>query len=99
MSTNGMDPIRLRQLKAIAENLCTQANRHRDNNNYIVAYALYSRALDVAQEIHTPEHDTDSLVTRIRTCQQAVFEMVRSGEKCLEESPLEKAEKAGRYSS
>ncbi len=32
MSTDGMDPIRLRQLRAIAENLYTQANRHRDNN-------------------------------------------------------------------
>ncbi len=42
MSTGGMDPIRLRQLRAIAENLCTQANSHRDNNNYVVAYALYS---------------------------------------------------------
>ncbi len=45
MRTEGMDPIRLRQLRAIAENLCTQANRHRDNNSYLVAYALYGRAL------------------------------------------------------
>jgi len=97
MSTDGMDPIRLRQLRAIAENLCTQANRHRDNNNYLVAYALYGRALCVAQEIRTPEHDTDSLVTRIRTDQQAVFEMLRrSGQNCLEKSPLEKAQKVGR---
>ena len=96
MSTNGMDPIRLRQLRAIAENLCTQANRHRDNNNYLVAYALYGRALCVAQEIRTPEHDTDSLVSRIRTDQQAVFEMLHSGENCLEKSPLEKTQKVGR---
>ncbi len=96
MSTDGMEPIRLRQLRAIAENLCTQANRHRDNNNYLVAYALYGRALCVAQEIPTPEHDTDSLVNRIRTDQQAVFEMLRSGENCLEKSPLEKAQKVGR---
>ena len=96
MSTDGMDPIRIRQLRAIAENLWTQANRHRDNNNYLVAYALYGRALRVAQEIRAPEHDTDSLITRIRTDQQAVFEMLRSGENGLEKSPSEKAQKVGR---
>jgi hypothetical protein len=96
MNNDGMDPIRLRQLRAIAENLCTQANRHRDNKNYLVAYALYGRALSVAQEIRTPEHDTDSLGTRIRTDQQAVFEMLCSVENCLEKSPLEKAQKVGR---
>ncbi len=96
MRNDGMDPIRLRQLRAIAENLCTQANRHRDNNNYLVAYALYGRALSVAQEIRTPEHDTESLVTRIRTHQQAVFEMLRSGESGLDKPPLEKAQKVGR---
>ena len=96
MSTNGMDPIRVRQLRAIAENLCTLAKRHRDDNNYLVAYALYGRALGVAQEIHTHERDTDALVTRIRTDQQVVFEMLCSGENCLEKSPLEKAQKVGR---
>jgi len=96
MSTDGMDSIRLRQLRAIAENLCTQANRHRDNNNYVVAYTLYGRALCVSQEIRTPEHAEDPLVTRIRTDQQAVFEMLRSGENCLEKSPLEKAQRVGR---
>ncbi len=95
-NSDSMDPIRLRQLRAIAENLCTQANRHRDNNNYLVAYALYGRALSVAREIHTPEQDGNVLLTRIRTDQQAVFEMLRSGENCLEKSLLEKAQKVGR---
>jgi hypothetical protein len=95
MSTDGMDPIRLRQLRAIAENLCTQAKRHRDNNNYLVAHALYGRALCVAQEIRAPEHDTDSLVNRIRKDQQAVFEMLSSRESGLDKSPLEKAQKVG----
>jgi len=95
MSTDGMDPIRLRQLRAIAENLCTQANRHRDNNNYLVAYALYGRALCVAQEIRAPEYDRDSLVTRIRKDQQAVFEMLRSGESGPEKDALEKVQKVG----
>jgi hypothetical protein len=91
MSTDGMDPIRLRQLRAIAENLCTHANKHRDHNNYLVAYALYGRALLVAQEIHTPDNDGGVLVTRIRTHQQAVFEMLRSGESALERASPEKA--------
>src|SRR5260370_12394334 len=95
-SSNGVDPIHLRQLRAIAENLCTLANRHRENHNYVVAYALYGRALSVAQEIHTPENDGNVLLTRIRTDQQAVFEMLRSGKNGLEKPPLEKAQKVGR---
>ena len=79
-NSNGMDPTRLRQLRAMAENLCTLANRHRENHNYVVAHALYGRALSVAQEIRTSENDGNALVARIRTDQQAVFEMLRSGE-------------------
>jgi hypothetical protein len=55
--SNGVDPIQLRQLRAMAENLCTQANHHRENHNYLVAYGLYGRALSVAQGIPTSEHD------------------------------------------
>jgi len=87
---NGVDPIHLRQLRAIAENLCTLANRHRENHNYVVACALYSRALSVAQNIHTSENDGNVLATRIRTDQQAVFEMLRSGENGLEKPSLQK---------
>ncbi len=94
-NSNGVDPIHLRQLRAMAENLCTLANRHRENHNYVVAHALYSRALSVAQEIHTSRHDGNILVTRIRTDQQAVFEMLRSGTSGLEKPPLEKAQKVG----
>jgi hypothetical protein len=96
MSTNGTDPIRLRQLRAIAENLCALANRHRDKANYLVAYALYDRALCVAQKIHRPEQARDSLVARITRDQQSVIEMLRSGESDLEKSPLEEAQKVGR---
>jgi hypothetical protein len=95
-NSNGVDPIQLRQLRAMAENLCTQANHHRENHNYLVAYGLYGRALSVAQKIHTPENDGSVLVTRIRTDQQAVFEMLHSGENCLEKPSLEKAQKVGR---
>ncbi len=95
-NSKGMDPIHLRQLRAIAENLCTQANRHRENHNYLVAHALYGRALCVAQEIYTPENDGNFLVTRIRTDQQAVFEMLRAGESGVEKARLERAQKVGR---
>ncbi len=94
--SDGVNPIHLRQLRAMAENLCTLANRHRENHNYVVAHALYGRALSVAQEIRTPENDGNVLVTRIRTDQQAVFEILRSGESGLEKPPLEKAQKVGR---
>ena len=95
-NSNGIDPTRLRQLQAIAQNLCTLANRHRENHNYVVAHALYGRALSVAQEIHTPEKDGNSLVARIRADQQAVFELMRSVESGPEKPPLEKAKEAGR---
>ena len=95
-SSNGADSIRLRQLRAIAENLYMQANWHRENHNYVVSYALYGRALSVAQQIYNPENDGHVLVTRIRTDQQAVFEMLRSGESELEKPPLERAQQVGR---
>ncbi len=93
---NGVDPTRNRQLQAMAENLCSLANRHRENHNYVVAHTLYGRALSVAQEIHTPGNGANTLVTRIRKDQQAVFELLRSPESSLENPPLEKAEKVGR---
>src|SRR5712691_11235307 len=88
-NSNGLDPIHLRQLRAMAENLCELASRHRENHNYVVAHALYGRALSVAQEIHTPENDGNNLATRIRADQQAVFELLRSGESGLEKPPME----------
>jgi hypothetical protein len=98
--SNSVDLNRVRQLRAMAENLCTLANRHRENHNCVVAHALYGRALtlaqEIAQEIHTPENDEDALVTRIRKDQQAVFEMLRSGESNQGNPPLEKAKEVGR---
>ena len=93
-NSNGTDTVRIRQLLAMAENLCTQANHHRDNHNYLVAYALYGRALSVAQEI--PEKDRNSIIPRIGTAQEAVFEMLRSGENGPKKDALEKAQKVGR---
>jgi hypothetical protein len=93
--SNGADLTRLRQLQAMVENLCTLASRHRENHNYVVAHALYGRALSVALEIRTPEKDGNALVMRIRKDQQAVFELLSSGEN-LDKPPLEKAKEVGR---
>jgi hypothetical protein len=92
--SNGIDPTRIRQLRAIADNLCTLANRHRENHNHVVAHALYGRALAVAQEIHTPEDDGKALTARIRKDQETVFEMMRAGES-RERPPLDKAKEVG----
>jgi len=54
------------QLRAFAENLYTLANRHRENGNYVVAHALYGRALTLAQGIDTRERNgkTESRAAR-----------------------------------
>lgn len=87
-NSNRVDRLRLRQLRAIAENLCTLAKQHRDDHNYVVADALYTRALSVAQQIQTPESDGNVLLARIRTEQQRDFDAIKT--------PLvEKAQKVG----
>jgi hypothetical protein len=91
----GVDPMHLRQLRAMAEVLCLLENRHRENHNNVVAHALYGRALAIAQDIHSPEKDGNALASRIRADQQAVFEMLSSGESSLERPPLDKAQKVG----
>jgi hypothetical protein len=72
-----------------------QGNWHRENHNYIVADALYSLAFSVAQQIRIPENDENTLVVRIRTEQQAAFEMLCAGESGPEKLPLGKAQKVG----
>jgi hypothetical protein len=67
-NSNGVCPLGLRQLRAIAENLC-MLDRHREDHDCVVAYSLYTRALSVAQQIHIPEDDGNVLVARIRTDQ------------------------------
>jgi hypothetical protein len=60
-----------------------------------VADALYGRAFSVAQQIGTPENDENTLLARIRTEQQAAFEMLRAGESGPAKLPLGKAPKVG----
>jgi len=64
------------------------ADRHREDHDYVVAYALYTRALSVAQQIHIPQDDGNVLAARIRTDQQAAFDLLRIGESGLEKSSL-----------
>ena len=45
-------------------------------------WALHSCFVD-AQQIHTPENDGDVLVARIRTDQQAAFNLLRIGERVV----------------
>lgn len=87
-NSNEVSLLHLRQLRAIARNLCILAKQHRDNNNHVVADALYIRALSVAQQIQTSGNDRNVLMARIRTEQQAGFDM-------LEKPTLEKAQKVG----
>ena len=87
-NSNGVYPLRLRQLRAITENLCMLADRHREDHDYVVAYALYTRALSVAEQIYTSDNDRNVLVARIRTDQQAAFDLLRIAESDLEKSSL-----------
>lgn len=94
-NSNGGDSLRLRQLRAMAENLCSLANWHRENHSYIVADALYGRALYVAEQIPAFENDRDTLIIRIRTGQQAAFEMLSAGEIGPDKPPSGRAQKVG----
>jgi len=75
-NTNNVEPLRIRQLRAIAENLRSLANLHRENHNYVIADALYVRSLSVAEQIHSSENDV--VGSRIRTEQQ-VAHNIHSG--------------------
>lgn len=87
--TNGTDQMRQLQLRAMAQNLYTLANRHRESGNYIVAHALYGRALEVAREVNRPEHEENggALISRIEQDQRAVFAKLRLGEIRPESTP------------
>jgi len=47
------------------------ANRHRDEHDYLVAHALYGRALEAAQKVAASE-DALLLAARIRNDRQAI---------------------------
>lgn len=75
---NGVDPLRLRQLRAVAENLCSLANWHREHHNYVVADAIYAQSLSMAEQINSVGNGGDSLGARIRTEQQVAHDMLHA---------------------
>ena len=95
-NANGNDRMRQLQLQALAENLYAFANHHCENGNYIVAYALYGRAVEAALGIDAPQHKKkgSALVAKIRKEQQAVFDLLRWGETGSRNASLENARKA-----
>lgn len=94
--TNGTDKMRHAQLMALAENLYLLANRHRENGNYIVAHALYGRALEIAQLVDGPEQKQNgsALLAKIQNDRQTVLEMARPGESGLPSAAPDKGQKA-----
>jgi hypothetical protein len=95
-NSNGLERLRQQQWLALAENLCSLANLHRESHNYLVAHALYGRALAAAERVVALGDDGRSLIERIRTSQQAVSETLQVGDTCVEQAPSEELQIAGR---
>jgi hypothetical protein len=95
-NSNGLERLRQQQWLALAENLCSLANLHRERHNYFVARALYGRALAAAERVVALEDDGRSLIDRIRTNQQAVSETLEAGDRGVEHPPSEELQIAGR---
>lgn len=94
--SNGIDRIRDKKWLAFAGNLYSLANLHRENHNYLVAHALYGRALVAAEQVEALGDSGRSLVARIRKNQQAVSEILHGGELSVEQSPSEELQMVGR---
>ena len=77
-NSNGVDHLHLRQSRAMAENLCTLANWHREHHNYVVADALYTQSLSIAERISIAGNDGNKLGARIRTEQQVAHNMLHA---------------------
>jgi hypothetical protein len=86
-TSNGIDLLRQQQGLAMAENLWTLANLHREAHDYRVAHALYGHALAAAEKFAGFGDRARSLVARIRMTRQAVFQMVHDAARGSEETP------------
>ena len=78
-SSTGLDGLQRQQWLVFATNLYLLARRHRDNHDYVVAHALYGRALEAAQNVAASEGGL-LLVARILNDQQAVCAILHRGE-------------------
>ncbi len=94
-NSNGLERIRQQQWLAFAGNLYSLANLHRESHNYLVAYALYGRAL-AAEGVLALWDDGRSLIERIRTNRQAVSERLQVGDTSVAQAPSEALLIAGR---
>jgi hypothetical protein len=91
-NSNGLERIRQQQWLAFAGNLYSLANLHREGHNYVVAHALYGRALAAVERVVVLRDDGRSLIERIRTNQQAVSETLQVGDRGVEQAPSEELE-------
>ena len=95
-NSNELERLRQQQWLALAENLCSLANLHRERHNYLVASALYGRALAAAERVVALGDDGRSLIERIRTNRQAVSETLQVGDTSVQQAPSEELQIAGR---
>jgi hypothetical protein len=95
-NSNEVDRLRQRQWLAFAGNLYFLANRHRENQNYVAAHALYSRALAAAEHVAAPGDDGRSLVERIRRNQRAASEIVHDAERGVVQAQSEELQMMSR---
>jgi len=86
------DPLRRQQWLALAGNLYLLGNLHCEIHDYVVAYALYSRALAAAEKVAILEDNGHWLVERIRKNQQAVSEILNGEESRVEVEQAESEE-------
>jgi hypothetical protein len=94
-SSNGLDGLHRKQWLFFAENLYLLASRHRHNHDYLVAHALYGRALEASQKVAASE-DGLLLVARIRNDQQVVSGILRRGEDGAKRTEPEELQVLGR---
>jgi hypothetical protein len=90
-NASGIDRLR-HQWLAFAGNLYLLANLHRDYHNYVVAYALYGHALAAAENVAALGESGRSLITQIRKDLEAVSEILRGGERDVEQASTEELE-------
>ena len=94
-SPTGLNGLQRKQWLVFANNLYLLAGRHHDNHDYIVAHALYGRALEAAQNIAASEGGL-LLVSRILNDQQAGCAILRRGQDSAKSTESEKVQAVGR---
>jgi hypothetical protein len=95
VSPSGLDGLQRKQWLVFANNLYLLASRRRDNHDYIVAHALYGRALEAAQNVAASEGGL-LLVARILNDQQAVSAILRPGQEGAKRTESEEVQAVGR---